>query len=593
MFRRLLVPILLSAPLISCGEYWEPYRFYSADFSPAMVEGTENFVREVAEKHGLYLDEGRWIYEPKLNDMESSLMLWLFRDEQALHDQNWILTVRIWVDGGTISISAVDPDLSGMPIRFLDHLVSELVAGLENRLNLRFCRMSPRWSVCEIEGAPRLLYKADFDPSLTAGARSLMYDTAEARGIHMLWIGSLDGERDATDDGAFEVQMDHGRTFKRGKPEVVVSNMAKTSVVTLAAFDHDETPFEDVEDLAREVKRALERDVGLDFCRANPATSLCDAEHDALEARRQAWLAARGSDAPERLEAFLAAHPESPYAPAAWRRLERLRSSTAIPAVPDADPVGAGPAAGETFADSLRSGGAGPEMAAIPTGSFLMGCASKPECEDKEGPVREVSIARPFAMSTKEVTYEEYYRFANPRGRLDEPWSGRPAAHASWGEASAYAQWLSAETGARYRLPSEAEWEYAARAGSTTTYAWGNGVGKERARYRRSPWPTAEMLSAPVGSYAANAWGLRDMHGNAAEWVSDCWNPDYLGAPADGSSWTTGDCSMRVVRGGSWTSAPQFVRSPSRARKPAGNRYLDIGFRVVRELSWADNPDSE
>ena len=570
-----------------------PYRIYRADFSPTMVEDTENLVREIAAKHGLYLHESRTEFPLQLDEIALSTTLWLFRDEQAYDDEIWILTVSTWTGGGRISISVVDHNLSGMPIRFVDLLVSELKGGLEDQLNLRFCRIRPRWSACEIEGAPRLLYKADFDPSLTAGVRSLMYDTAEARGVHMLWIGSLDGRQDAADDGAFEVQMDHGRTLKRGKPEVVVSNMARTSVATLAVFDHGETPFEDVDDLAQEVKHALERDFGLEFCRASLAAALCDAEHEALEVGREKWLEVRSSDAPGRLEAFLAAHPESPYAPAAWRRLERLRSSTAIPAAPDADPVGAGPAAGETFADSLRSGGAGPEMVAIPTGSFLMGCASKPECEDKEGPVREVLIARPFAMSTKEVTYEEYYRFANPRGRLDEPWSGRPAAHVSWGEASAYAQWLSAETGARYRLPSEAEWEYAARAGSTTTYAWGNGVGKVRARYRRSPWPTAEMLSAPVGSYAANAWGLRDMHGNAAEWVSDCWNPDYLGAPADGSSWTTGDCSMRVVRGGSWTSAPQFVRSPSRARKPAGNRYLDIGFRVVRELSWVDNTDSE
>ena len=580
MFSRLLVPILLSAPLLSCGEQPEPYRICRADFSPAMVEDTKNFVREVAEKRGLYLHEGRWIYEPKLNDMESSLVIWLFRDEQAYRDEFWILTVSIWVDGGTIDIGAVDPDFSGMPIRFLDHLVSELVAGLENRLNLRFCRMSPKRSLCEMEGEPRLLFKADF-PSLTGGVRSLMFDMAEARGVHMLWTGSGHAEREEAEESAFEVRMEHWRT--RGKPEVVVSNMAKASVVTLAAFDHDETPFEDVEDLAREVKRTLERDFGLDFCRANPATSLCDAEHDTLEAWRQAWLAARGSDTPERLEAFLAAQPENPYAPAARRRLERLRSSMAILDAPDTDPAGAEPA-GETFVDSLRSGGAGPEMAVIPAGSFLMGCASKLECEDKEGPVREVLIARPLAMSTKEVTYEEYHRFANPRGRLDESWLRRPAAHVSWGDASAYAEWLSGETGARYRLPSEAEWEYAARAGSATNYAWGNGIEKERARYRRSPRHSLEMISAPVGSHAANAWGLRDMHGNVAEWVSDCWNPDYLGAPADGSSWTAGDCSLRVARGGSWFSAPQFVRSASRARKPAGNRYRDIGFRVVREL---------
>ena len=589
MFKRLLVPVFLSVPLLSCGEHVEPYRIYRADFSPAMVEGTEDFVREVAAKRGLYLRESRMKNELGPDEIQLSFTLWLFRDEQAYLDQNWILTVSTWVDGGTISINVVDHDHSGMPIGSVDRLVSELKAGLEERLNLEFCRIQPRWPVCEIKEEPRLLYKADFEPSLTERVEDLISDISAARGVHHLPIGMYYAEAHAAEKGAFEVHMDHGRT--RGKPEVVVSNMARASVATLAAFDHGETPFEDVGDLAREVKRALERDFGLEFCRASPATSLCDAQHDALEARRETWLEARSSDAPERLEAFLAAHPDSRYAPAARRRLERLRSSTVAPA-PDADLAGADPA-GETFADSLRSGEVGPEMAVIPAGRFLMGCASRRDCEDKEDPVREVSIAQPFAMSTHEVTYEDYYRFANPRGRLEESWLRRPAVHVSWREASTYAEWLSAETGASYHLPSEAEWEYAARAGSATAYVWGDGIEKERARYRRSPWPSSDMLSAPVGSHAANAWGLRDMHGNAAEWVSDCWNPDYLGAPADGSSWTAGDCSLRVVRGGSWISAPQAVRSASRARKPAENRYLDIGFRVVRELSSVDDPSSE
>ena len=589
MFGRLLVPLFLCLPLFSCGEYVEPYRVYRADFSPAMAEGLENLVREIAAKQDLYLDENRTTNPFQPEEM-GNLSLWLFYDKQAHVDQNPILTIFAYLDSGTISIIVYDHDRRGLPIGSVDRLVSGIVGGLEKRLNLNFCREDARWPVCDKEGRPRLLYKADFDPSLTEDVRSLMYDEADARGVHILWIGGHYAERAGEQRGAFEAHMDHGHTSDRGNPEVVVSNMARSSVLTLSAFDHGETPFEDVDDLAEEVKRALERDFGLEFCRANPATSMCDTKQDALEVRRQAWLAARASNAPERLEAFLVAHPENLYAPSARRRLERLRSSMATP-LPDIKFSGAGPT-GKTFADSLRLGGSGPEMAVIPAGRFLMGCASRPECEYKEGPLRQVSITRSFAMSTHEVTYEDYYRFANPQVRLDESWSRRPVAYVSWGEAAAYAEWLSAQTGATYRLPSEAEWEYAARAGSWTAYAWGDGIDKERARYRRSPWPSAEMLLAPVGTYAANAWGLRDMHGNAAEWVADCWNPDYLDAPADGSSWTAGDCSQRVVRGGSWISVPRAIRSASRTRKPAENRYLHVGFRVVRELPSSDVSDS-
>ena len=158
----------------------------------------------------------------------------------------------------------------------------------------------------------------------------------------------------------------------------------------------------------------------------------------------------------------------------------------------------------------------------------------------------------------------------------------------SWEDAQSYVSWLSRQTGEEYRLPTEAEWEYAARAGTTTKYSWGNEIGVNRANCR----PTEEYgtcgdrfeYTAPVGSFAANPWGLHDMHGNVWEWVQDCGPGNYADAPADGSAWLSGDCSVRVVRGGSWISYPWFLRAAYRYGISSGYRYFS-GFRVARTLT--------
>ena len=150
-----------------------------------------------------------------------------------------------------------------------------------------------------------------------------------------------------------------------------------------------------------------------------------------------------------------------------------------------------------------------------------------------------------------------------------------------WADAAAYVTWLSEATDERYRLPSEAEWEYAARAGTTTTYSWGHDIGRNRANCRGcgSRWDADR--TAPVGSFTANDWGLHDMAGNLHEWVQDCWHPNYAGAPPDGSAWTTGgDCLRRVVRGGSWLSGIEYLRSAWRS----GISDSTYGFRVARTL---------
>ena len=230
-----------------------------------------------------------------------------------------------------------------------------------------------------------------------------------------------------------------------------------------------------------------------------------------------------------------------------------------------------------------------PEMVAIPGGSFRMGCVSGLNCYDDEKPVHRVRVAS-FELSKYEVTFEEYDRFIAATGRIspkDRGWGRgrRPVINVSWDDAVAYTKWLSEQTGERYRLPSEAEWEYAARAGSTTKYGWGNDIGHNRANCDGCGSQWDDEKTAPVGSFNPNAFGLHDMHGNLWEWVQDCWNGSYQGAPADGSAWTSGDCERRGLRGGSWGFRPGFLRAAYRFRDSTGDRYDVFGFRVARTLT--------
>ena len=250
---------------------------------------------------------------------------------------------------------------------------------------------------------------------------------------------------------------------------------------------------------------------------------------------------------------------------------------------------------GETFSDALNSGGEGPEMVVIPAGRFRMGCVSGQGCYSDERPVHEVTIPEAFAVSVYEVTFAQWdacvlgggcggYR---PR---DRGWGRgtRPVMDVSWDDAQGYVGWLSGQTGQSYRLLSESEWEYVARAGSSTAYSWGNAIGSNRANCGDSErfgtcgdqWEN----TAPVGSFQANAYGVHDMHGNVWEWVEDCWNESYGGAPSDGSAWLRGDCERRVLRGGSWSYDPGYLRSAYRYGYPTGGRDYD-GFRVARTLT--------
>ena len=249
-------------------------------------------------------------------------------------------------------------------------------------------------------------------------------------------------------------------------------------------------------------------------------------------------------------------------------------------------PVGDAPQVGESFSDPLSSGGRGPEMVVIPAGSFSMGCVSGLDCYDDEKPVHQVTIARPFAVSKYEITFEDYDRFSGAAKTDDQGWGRgrRPVMKVSWNDAKEYVAWLSAQSGESYRLLSEAEWEYVARAGSAAKYSWGNSIDSNRANCYGCGSQWDYEGTAPVGSFEPNAFGLHDVHGNVYEWVEDCWNGSYEGAPADGSAWLAGDCESRIFRGGSWDDFPDDLRMALRVSTATGQRDGYYGFRVARPL---------
>ena len=292
------------------------------------------------------------------------------------------------------------------------------------------------------------------------------------------------------------------------------------------------------------------------------------------------WESIRESSNPAEFEAYLRQFPAGVFRALATVRLAALRGPAA-----DAPSADRQRAPGTVFRDCPTC----PEMVVVPAGRFRMGCVSGRDCQDDERPVHEVQVSS-FALGVYEVTFEEYERFTRATGRdrpNDRGWGrgGRPVINVSWEDATAYAAWLSDETGEDYRLPSESEWEYAARAGSTTRYSWGQDIGRNRANCAgcRSRWDGDE--TAPAGSFAANAWGLHDVHGNVWEWVEDCWHENYARVPRDGSAWTSGgDCGRRVLRGGSWSNDPALLRSANRDFYDAGARIVIFGFRVSRTL---------
>jgi len=289
---------------------------------------------------------------------------------------------------------------------------------------------------------------------------------------------------------------------------------------------------------------------------------------------------------------------------------------------------------GQLFQDGLENEGVfGPVMVVIPAGSFLMG---SPENEDdrvdNEGPRFRVTFPRGFAIARTEVTVGQFRRFVEDTGyvtdaerngssRIYMEGSGRvdtrsrvnwrdnylgatadddlPVIHVSWNDATAYAEWLTEQTGRSYRLPTEAEFEYSLRAGTQTAYWWGRrpdeepenvtGDGDEFRDQRRwtvafDRWSDGYWGPAPAGSLVANPFGLFDMGGNVMEWVLDCWHDSYVRAPTDGSAWVNPGCNRRVIRGASWSSTPAMSRSAFRLSSRTDVADARVGFRVARDL---------
>ena len=239
------------------------------------------------------------------------------------------------------------------------------------------------------------------------------------------------------------------------------------------------------------------------------------------------------------------------------------------------------------FKDPLKGGAIGPEMVWIPAGSFKMG-SDRGRAEPDERPVHGVRVER-FAMSRYEITIAEYERFARAAKRPVPKDTGlnkqtHPATFVTWEDALRYTSWLSKQTGAKYRLPSEAEWEYATRGGSRDHYWWGRKGGGGHAHCAFGCDSRFDSRSpTEVGSFKPNGYGLYDTAGNVAEWVRDCYHVNYRDAPDSADAWETGDCSVRVIRGGSYAGSDRSLRSANREVFQPGGSNDEIGIRVVRE----------
>jgi formylglycine-generating enzyme required for sulfatase activity len=249
---------------------------------------------------------------------------------------------------------------------------------------------------------------------------------------------------------------------------------------------------------------------------------------------------------------------------------------------------------GESFKDI----DVGPEMVVVPAGEFMMGSPDdEPERQSRESPRHKVIIPRPFAVGRFALTFDEWDAAVADGGcgghkPADQGWGRgrRPVINVNWDDAQAYVKWLRQKTGKEYRLLSEAEWEYAARAGTTTPFWWGESISPDQANYDGNYAYAGggqkgeyRQKTVPVDSFKANPWGLHQVHGNVWEGVEDCWDDNYNGAPADGSAWRAGDCSSHVLRGGSWFSGPGRLRSAARYRSVIRDDIF--GFRVARTLT--------
>ena len=347
------------------------------------------------------------------------------------------------------------------------------------------------------------------------------------------------------------------------------------------------------------------------------------------------WNSIKDSNYPSDYEAYLKAYPNGRFAALAHARIDRLRAAerrvrrllrhlrtagcaiaasraasrtgqrraarpparrhatpttppatTAPPAAPAAPAAAQKPTTHPPGAGESRDCATCPIMIALPAGAFSMGSNTD---DPSEKPVHHVTIGAPFAIGKYEVTVEQWNACvaANACQKLTPESNTNKAAPArdlSWDDAQQYVKWLSKTTGKPYRLPTEAEWEYADRGGTTTAYWWGDQMRKGNANCKDCGDPWHKEGPEIAGSFAPNPVGLYDMNGSVWEWVADCWHNSYQGAPADGHAWDSPSCDMRVIRGGSWREGGSYMLSATRFKYSASVRQSQDGFRVVKDL---------
>lgn len=348
---------------------------------------------------------------------------------------------------------------------------------------------------------------------------------------------------------------------------------------------------------------------------AEPGGTAEDAQDLAFWEELAFWDAIKDSKDPDEYRAYLNTYPQGRFAALARLRIEALssrpnretRESTANPSAGRADthaggrtptepPHGKTSSAGTPLPRStspstgeppqlIRDCDDCPQLVVIPPGRFQMGSAhGRPD----ERPVHLVQISRPFAIGVYEVTAGEWdvcVREGSCRYNPSSQEGARtPISNVSLEDAQQYLRWLTAKTKKTYRLPSEAEWEYAARAGTATDYWWGNGLKAGMANCTDCRNPGDGKGKTPIGSFKPNGFGLYDVHGNVWEWVADCWNSSYKRAPTNGQPWVRGDCLSGVLRGGSWNLDHDYMRVSRRIRYDRDVRYYLNGFRVARSL---------
>jgi formylglycine-generating enzyme required for sulfatase activity len=328
------------------------------------------------------------------------------------------------------------------------------------------------------------------------------------------------------------------------------------------------------------------------------------------------WSSIKDSKQVSDYEAYLQAYPKGRFAGLARARVEQLRAAkppgqappqgqagsqqaASAPGPkpghePQAHPAAKQPAARAHGAGATANGpvaalkdcGACPVMLALYPDSFTMGSRHS---DPAERPAHKVAIHTPYALGKYEVTVEQWNACvqggACPSVASAAGAAGNlPMRDVSWDDAQLYLNWLGTVSGKAYRLPSEAEWEYAARGGTTTRYWWGDQVRGGNASCKECGQPWDADKPPPVGSFVANPYGFFDMNGSVWEWVNDCWHSSYRGAPADGSAWASPSCPTRVIRGGSWRDDVSYMSSSTRFKDDASVRASQNGFRVARDL---------